>query len=198
MLHPFMPFLTEELWAVKGQAGPARAGLLCHEAWPEAAGLVEPAAEAEIGFVVDLISEIRSVRTEANVPGGAMVDLAFVGSRPATRDVVGRWEAMIKRLARAGSIAFVETAPPQSAQLVVRGETVALPLAGLIDIGAEKTRLSKELAKLDGDITSVERKLSNPDFVARAPEEVVEENRERVAEARERQLKIRDALARLG
>lgn len=198
MLHPFMPFLTEELWAVKGEAGPARDGLLCHEAWPEPAGLLSAAAEAEIGFVVDLISEIRSVRTEANVPGGAMITLAIVSARPETREIVGRWEAMLKRLARAEAIDFVDAAPPQSAQLVVRSETIAMPLAGLIDIGAEKTRLAKELAKLDGEIAGVERKLSNADFVARAPEEVVEENRERVAEARERQGRIRDALARLG
>ena len=198
MLHPFMPFLTEELWAVKGEAGPAREGLLCHEAWPEPAELMSPAAEAEIGFVVDLISEIRSVRTEANVPGGAMVTLAIVSARPETREIVGRWEAMLKRLSRAEAIDFVDAAPPQSAQLVVRSETIAMPLAGLIDIGAEKARLAKELAKLDGEIAGVERKLSNADFVARAPEEVVEENRERVAEARERQGRIRDALARLG
>jgi valyl-tRNA synthetase len=198
LLHPFMPFMTEELWAVKGENGPARAGLLCHADWPDLAGLENAAAEAEIGFVVDLISDIRSVRTEANVPGGAQVALVFVAAKPATRAIVETWSAMIARLARASSVSFADAAPPQSAQIVVRGETIAMPLAGLIDIGAEKARLTKELGKLDGDIAGTERKLNNPDFVAKAPEEVIEENRERVADARARQARIREALARLG
>jgi valyl-tRNA synthetase len=198
LLHPFMPFMTEELWAVKGEAGPARTGLLCHADWPELTGLENAAAEAEIGFVVDLISEIRSVRTEINVAGGAQVELVLVGASDGTRAIVGRWEAMIARQARASSIGFAENAPPQSAQIVVRGETIAMPLAGLIDLGAETLRLNKELAKLDGEIGGVERKLANTEFIAKAPEEVIEENRERIAEARARQAKIRDALTRLG
>jgi valyl-tRNA synthetase len=198
LLHPFMPFMTEELWAVKGEAGPARDGLLCHAAWPELAGLENAAAEAEIGFVVDLISEIRSVRTEVNIAGGAQVELVIVGANLATRAIVGTWEAMLARQARASSISFADSAPPQSAQMVVRGTTIAMPLAGLIDLGSEKARLAKELGKLDGDIAGVERKLSNPDFVAKAPEEVIEDNRERIAEAKARQAKIKDALARLG
>jgi valyl-tRNA synthetase len=105
---------------------------------------------------------------------------------------------MIARLARASALRFEEVAPAQSAVMVVRGETVALPLAGLIDLAAERARLMKEKAKLDGDIASIERKLANPDFVAKAPEEVIEENRERVADARARLQKINEALARLG
>jgi valyl-tRNA synthetase len=198
MLHPFMPFLTEELWAVKGEAGPKRDTLLCHADWPVLAGLENAAAEAEIGFVVDMISEIRSVRSEANVPGGAQVELVLVGVKPETRAIVGRWEAMIARIARASAIRFADAAPAQSAQVVVRGEVVAMPLAGLIDIAGEVARLKKEDARLDGDIAGTERKLANPDFVARAPEEVIEENRERVADARARQAKVREALARLG
>jgi valyl-tRNA synthetase len=198
LLHPFMPFMTEELWAVKGEAGPAREMLLCHAPWPDLGGFEDPSAEAEIGFVVDLISEVRSVRTEANVPGGAQVELVLVGASAATRAVVGRWEAMIARLARASALRFEEVAPAQSAVMVVRGETVALPLAGLIDLAAERARLMQEKAKLDGDIASIERKLANPDFVAKAPEEVIEENRERVADARARLQKINEALARLG
>lgn len=198
LLHPFMPFLTEELWAVKGEEGPARSGLLCHADWPALAGLEDAAAEAEIGFVVDLISEIRSVRTEINVAGGAQVELVLVAAKPETRAVVGRWEAMIARQARASAIRFADVAPAQSAQMVVRGETVAMPLAGLIDLGAEKTRLAKELSKLEGEISGVERKLSNAEFIAKAPEEVIEENRERIADAKARQGKIREALARLG
>jgi valyl-tRNA synthetase len=198
ILHPFMPFMTEELWAAKGEQGPARTSLLCHADWPVLDGLEDAAAEAEIGFAIDMISEIRSVRAEANVPGGAQVGLVLIGVKPATRAIVGRWEAMIARLARASSVTFADAAPPRSAQVLVRGETVAMPLAGLIDIEAEKGRLTKELGKLEADIAGTERKLSNPDFVAKAPEEVIEENRERVASAKARQVKIREALARLG
>lgn len=198
LLHPFMPFMTEELWAVKGEQGPARDTLLCHAPWPALNGLEDAAAEAEIGFVVDLISEIRSVRTEINVPGGAQVELVLVSVGDDTRAIVGRWEAMIARQARASAIRFADAAPTQSAQIVVRGETVAMPLAGLIDLGAETARLAKELAKLEGEIAGVERKLSNADFIAKAPEEVIEENRERIADARARQAKIREAQARLG
>jgi valyl-tRNA synthetase len=198
ILHPFMPFITEELWAIKGGQGPARTSLLCLADWPELEGLENPAAEAEIGFVVDLVREIRSVRSEANVPGGELVRLVLVNGSQATRAAVESWRPTILRLARASDVAFADAAPPQSAIVVVRGESVAMPLEGLIDIGAEKARLQKEAARLDADIAGTERKLANPDFVARAPEEVVEENRERIREASGRRAKVLEALARLG
>jgi valyl-tRNA synthetase len=198
MLHPFMPFLTEELWAIKGAEGPARASLLCVADWPSLSGLENAAAEAEIGFIVDLVSEIRSVRAEANVPGAEQVKLVLVSGKPSTRDAITRWKATILRLARASDISFAEAAPAQSAIVVVRGESVAMPLAGLIDIGAEKARLQKEAGRLEADIAGTERKLENPDFVARAPEEVVEENRERIRDAAARRIKVLEALSRLG
>jgi len=203
LLHPFMPFLTEELWAQKANAGAPRAvpageaGLVCLTRWPELSALVDEAAEAEIGFVVDLISDIRSIRSETNVPGGTQVPLVLVKASAATRAAVEAWAPMIERLARLSAIEFAEQAPGQSAQIIVRGEVAALPLAGIIDLDAERARLNKELAKLDQDIVAVERKLGNPDFMARAPEEIVEENRERKAAAEARKLKIREALERL-
>ena len=202
LLHPFMPFLTEELWAQKVAAGAARdtggdAGLVCLTRWPDLAALKDTKAEAEIGFVVDLISEIRSVRSEVNVPAGAQAPLVLVNASPATREAVAAWRPMIERLARISAIEFADAAPPQSAQIIVRGEVAALPLAGLIDLGAERARLEKELAKLAQDIAGIERKLGNPDFVARAPEEVVEENRDRKAAAEARRTKVEEALARL-
>lgn len=147
--------------------------------------------------MVDLVSEIRSVRSEVNVPAGAQAALVLVGVSPATREAVAAWRPMIERLARVSAIEFAEAAPPQSAQIIVRGEVAALPLAGLIDLGAERARLDKELAKLGQDIAGIERKLGNPDFVARAPEEVVEENRERKSSAEARRAKVEEALARL-
>ncbi len=203
LLHPFMPFLTEELWAVKAGEGAPRklakgdAALVCLTRWPELAGLANEAAEAEIGFVVDLISDIRSVRSETNVPAGAQAPLVLVKASAATRATIEAWAPMIERLARVSAISFAEVAPPQSAQIIVRGEVAALPLAGIIDLDAERARLTKELGKLDQDILAVERKLGNPDFVARAPEEVVEENRERKTQAEARKVKIGEALVRL-
>lgn len=203
LLHPFMPFLTEELWAQKANAGAPRAvpageaGLVCLTRWPELAALIDEKAEAEIGFVVDLISDIRSVRSETNVPGGAQVPLVLVRASAATKAAVEAWAPMIERLARLSAIEFAGEAPAQSAQIIVRGEVAALPLAGIIDLEAERGRLSKELGKLDQDIAAVEKKLGNPDFMARAPEEIVEENRERKAAAEARKLKIGEALERL-
>ncbi|MFC5418683.1 valine--tRNA ligase [Bosea eneae] len=203
LLHPFMPFLTEELWAQKANAGAPRAvpageaGLVCLTRWPELSTLIDETAEAEIGFVVDLISDIRSIRSETNVPGGTQVPLVLVRASDATRAAVEAWAPMIERLARLSAIEFADQAPGQSAQIIVRGEVAALPLAGIIDLDAERGRLDKELAKLDQDIAAVERKLGNPDFMARAPEEIVEENRERKAAAEARKLKIKEALERL-
>jgi valyl-tRNA synthetase len=204
LLHPFMPFLTEELWAQKaGEGAPRQATgggeteLVCLTRWPQLGHLVNAQAEAEIGFVVDLISDIRSVRSETNVPGGAQVPLVLVRAAPATRAAVEAWAPMILRLARLSEISFGEEAPGQSAQIIVRGEIAALPLAGIIDLEVERARLTKELGKLDQDIAAVDRKLGNPDFMARAPEEIVEENRERKAAAEARKLKILEALERL-
>ncbi len=198
LLHPFMPFLTEELWGsdVLGEA--KRDTCLALAPWPQLDGLEDASAEAEIGFVVDLVSEVRSVRSEMNVPAGAQIPLVFVG---ADREIVARvedWDETIKRLARLSEISFGAEAPAQAAQLVMRGTLAALPLEGIIDFAVEKTRLAKEIDKLVGEAKKIEAKLGNADFIARAPEEVVEENRERLAEAQERREKLAAALARLG
>ena len=198
MLHPFMPFLTEELWAIKGQDGPARTGLLTLSEWPQLDGLASPEAEAEIGWVVDLVSEVRSVRSEMNVPAGAQVPLVLVGADAEAKDRASRWSDTIKRLARVSELTFATAAPAGSAQMLVRGLTVALPLAGAIDFAAEKARLVKEIAKFDGEAKKIEAKLGNADFVSRAKEEVVEENRERLEDARAKIAKMKAALERLG
>jgi valyl-tRNA synthetase len=197
LLHPFMPFITEELWAIKGEDGPKRESILALAAWPDFSGLENPAAEAELGFVVDLISEIRSVRSEMNVPAGAQMPLVLVGVDADVRRRAGLWDATIKRLARASDISFADVAPPESAQMIVRGTVAALPLAGVVDIAAEKTRLVKEIAREEGEVRKVDAKLNNADFVRRAPEEVVEENRERREEALSRIGKLKSALERL-
>ncbi|THD43232.1 MAG: valine--tRNA ligase [Bradyrhizobium sp.] len=179
LLHPFMPFVTEELWAIKGEAGPPRESVLALGPWPDAAFAVDPTAEDEIGWVVDLISEIRSVRSEMGVPAAAQPKLTLVQASPAQAEVARRWSETIKRLARMGEVDFAEAAPAASLQLVVRGAVAAIPVAGILDIAAERARLDKEIAGEQGEIAKVDAKLANADFVARAPEEVVAEHQER-------------------
>ena len=198
LLHPFMPFLTEELWAIKGEDGPARESVLALAQWPNLAELRDAAAEEEIGWVVDIVSEIRSARSETNVPAGAQIPLVLIKPSDKVQERVTQWGDMVRRLARLSDISFAEAAPGSSVQLIVHGEVSALPLEGIVDIAAEQARLRKEIAKLDGDIAKIDAKLSNTDFLARAPEEVIEEQRERREDASSRKTKMSDALARLG
>jgi valyl-tRNA synthetase len=195
LLHPFMPFITEELW-VETAPG-ARSGLLMLSPWPQLAGLERPDAEAEIGWLVDLISEVRSVRSEMNVPGAAQIPLVLVGASEEVRGWAATYDETIRRLARLASVGFADSAPAGAVQVVVRGGVVALPIADVIDLGAERARLTKEIARLGGDIDKIDKKLGNADFLARAPEEVVEEQRERRADAEARRAKLVDALAML-
>jgi valyl-tRNA synthetase len=197
LLHPFMPFVTEELWAVTAEVGVARNGLLVLADWPALDGLDDDAAEAEIGWVVDLITAIRSVRAEMNVTPATLTPLVLVGAAPATRARADRWVEFLKRLARLSDITFADAAPSGSVQLVVRGEMAALPLKGVIDLAAECTRLTKDLAKADADIKRVDAKLGNADFIVRAPEEVIDGEREKREEAVARRDKIMAALERL-
>ncbi|TXM93692.1 valine--tRNA ligase, partial [Methylobacterium sp. WL103] len=196
LLHPFMPFLTEELWAIKGEAI-ANRGLLTLQSWPDLSGLADAEAEAEIGFVVDLVSEVRSARSETGVPAGAQVPLVIVGADAGVRVRVGAWHDTLVRLARLSEIGFADAAPRNAVQLLVRGSVAALPLEGIVDLGAEVARLKKEAAKAEGEIRKLDGKLGNADFVARAPEEVIEESRERREAEAERLAKLQEALTRL-
>jgi len=147
--------------------------------------------------VIDLITAIRSVRVEMNIPPATALPLALVGASPQVHQRARRWTEFVQRLARVGEISFADTAPSGAVQLVVRGDIAALPLKGVIDLAAERTRLAKEMAKCDADIARVGAKLGNPNFVARAPEEVVEEEKEKREEALMRKAKIAEALQRL-
>ncbi len=196
LLHPFMPFLTEELWRVTGEAGPKRATMLVLAPWPKLAGLADKKAEAEIGWLVDLVSAIRSLRSEMNVPASTEMPLALVAGKE-TRARAKRWDEALKRLARLSEITFADSPPKGAVQLLVRGEVASLPLAGVIDLAAERARLEKELSKIAEDIGHIDRKLGNKDFVARAPEEVVEGEREKREEAEGRRAKVCEALERL-
>ncbi|WP_422376269.1 valine--tRNA ligase [Roseibium sp.] len=196
VLHPFMPFLTEELWARLGEEGTKADGLLILASWPTQ-GVVDEDAAAEINWLVDLISEIRSVRAEMNVPAGAKVAIAVTGASEETRARLRTHESAILRLARAENVEVVEAAPAGSAQIIVGEATICLPLAGIIDLSAETARLAKEAAKLEGEISKIEKKLSNPKFLDKAPEEIVDGEREKVALGKEKLEKVQIAQKRL-
>jgi valyl-tRNA synthetase len=196
VLHPFMPFLTEELWHRLGEHGTRAEGLLMHTNWP-AARVADDAAAAEINWLVSLISEVRSVRSEMNVPAGAKVAIVIAGASEETRTRLKTHESAVLRLARAETVALADAAPSGSAQIIVGEATVCLPLAGVIDLGAEKARLDKEAGKLESEIQKVEKKLSNPKFVEKAPQEVVDGERDKIADAREKLDKIEIARQRL-
>ncbi|MEE8579411.1 MAG: valine--tRNA ligase, partial [Hyphomicrobium sp.] len=182
LLHPFMPFITEELWAHMVEHGEKRRSLLALGEWPSFTGLSDEKVDEEIGWVVRLIGEIRSVRTEMNVPAGAKVPLALPGATAALRQRARRHEETISRLARLESISFPK-APPKGAALIVVGETTAaLSLAGVIDMGAEMKRLEREIEKAESDLGKMDTKLANPQFLAKAKEAAVEETRERKVE----------------
>ena len=198
ILHPFMPYLTEELWEIKGQEGPKRETLLALAPWPSDMKFNDEEAEGEIGWLVDLVTAIRSARSETNVPPGAQIPLVLVQASTGTRTRVAAWGDMLKRLARLSDVSFADQAPGESIGLVVHGESAALPLAGVVDIPAEKARLQKEIDKNKGEIAKIDAKLGNADFMKRAPEEVVEEQRERREDAASRVQKLEDALTRLG
>jgi valyl-tRNA synthetase len=199
LLHPFMPFITEELWRVTAEQGPRRDTLLILAPWPKHEGLddAKAEAEAEIGWVIDLINAIRSVRAEMNIPPATQIPLVLAGASAETKARAGRWAEFLQRLARVPDISFADAPPSGSVQLVVRGEVAALPLKGVIDLVAEGARLQKEMAKVDADIKRVDAKLGNPDFIARAPREILDLERERREEAETRRAKINEALERL-
>jgi valyl-tRNA synthetase len=196
LLHPFTPFVTEELWHLTA-SDEGRITLLALADWPKPEALDDLEAEAEIGWVVDLVSAVRSLRAEMNIATGVEIPVVLVAAAPATRARAERWEETIRRLARVSSITVAPSAPQGAVALIVRGETAALPLAGVIDFAAEKARLEKEMTRVNSDIARIDAKLGNGDFLKRAPEDVVEGEREKREEAAARRAKINEALERL-
>jgi valyl-tRNA synthetase len=195
LLHPIMPFITEELWGVAG----TRAKMLVHADWPDyaAADLVDPAADAEMNWAISLIEGIRSARAQMNVPVSLYVPVVMTEADEAARGAYGRNEVMIKRLARIGDVSEAATAPKGSITIPTNGATFALPLADIIDVGAEKARVQKALDKLGKELGGLRGRLNTPSFVASAPEEVVEEARENLALREAEAAQLNAALARL-
>ena len=197
LLHPFMPFITEELWQRTGEVGPARKTWLITAAWPELAGLEDADADAELDWVIRFITEVRSVRAEMNVPAGAKIPCVVSGGNEVTAARAQRWETEISRLARLTEMSVADKIPSGAVQAVLEEATIALPLGGIIDVAAESARLMKELGKVEGEIKGIAAKLANENFTAKAPANVVEEQRVRQGDAEAKVEKIKAALERL-
>ncbi|WP_417491473.1 valine--tRNA ligase [Maricaulis sp.] len=193
LLHPFMPFVTEELWAQTG----TRDTQLITAAWPQLDGLTDADAQAEMDWLIGLVTDLRRLRAEMNIPPGAQLDVAVIGASDETLARLERQDTLIRRMARLAAIAPSDAAPQASAQTVVGEATYALLLAGVIDFDAERARIGKEIAKLDGEIKRLEGKLSNERFIANAPEALVAEQREKLADYATQRVKMVEALERL-
>ncbi|CAM1636080.1 Aminoacyl-tRNA synthetase [Bartonella apihabitans] len=197
ILHPFMPYMTEELWALTATDKHKRNTMLALAPWPDINFRDEKAAE-DINWLIDVVGGIRSARAEMNVPAGAMAPLVIVEAGQTTKERVERHEAAIKRLARIETIEFANKVPEASAQIILGEATFCMPLGKLIDFEAERARLTKEMGKIDLDIEKVEKKLDNPKFVANAKPDIVEAERERLDELNAAKEKLVIAIKRLG
>jgi valyl-tRNA synthetase len=195
MLHPIMPFITEELWDVTAK----RDGMLVHADWPTyaAADLVDAHADREMNWVISVIENVRSARAQMHVPAGLKIPMLVSELDDAGKAAWARNEALIMKLARIDSLTEVADFPKGTITVTVDGGTFGLPLADIIDIDAEKARLEKSLAKLAKELGGLRGRLNNPKFAESAPEEVVEEARENLAAREEDEARIKSALARL-
>lgn len=194
MLHPFMPFITEELW----DNLTARSGKLIHAAWP-ADENVNAADKNEIDRAIDIISAIRSLRSSMNLPAGAKLHAYVKDAVAETLTAVERQKALICKLARLEELEALgnREVTKDMVQTVSREAAILIPLKGVVDFEAERARLQKELETLNKNLEGYSRKLSNESFVAKAPAAVVAEEKRRQAEALENKAKVEEALARI-
>ena len=199
LMHPIMPFITEELWdKLATEGAPRTEAMLIGAAWPDLPDAwLDVAASEEINWLIQAVTQIRSSRAEIGVPPGARLTLALYNPTP---DVAARFERhgeLVRGLARLEAITTVDVQPEGSISILTGGASAFVPLAGLVDITAERSRLTREIASFDSDIDHVNKKLRNPNFVGRAAPEVVEEQRGKLAEAEAGRAKLQAALARL-
>jgi valyl-tRNA synthetase len=196
LLHPFMPYITEELWP---QLGEANTKLLIGEPWPDFSKIaIDAEAGADLDWVIRLVSEIRTLRAEMNVPPGAQIPIMLRDANARTQARLQAYGDLIRRLARIDRIdPVVGDGPKGAAQIVIDEVTVLLPLAGIIDVDKERARLKKDFDKAAGEAEKIAKKLGNAQFVAKADPEVVEEQRLRLTEIEQMQGKLQQALDRL-
>ena len=194
MMHPVIPFVTGTLWQKLGYSGP-----FAIDSWPELSQITgaEDAAD-EVNWVIRLISDVRTVRAEMNVPPSQKAPLLLRDASEKTLEWAQKWQAAIDQMARASDVSpLTEEAPKMAAQIILNEATIFLPLEGVIDLEAEKGRLNKEISRLESEIGKVEKKLSNENFVARAKPEVVQENRDRLENFQQELTKQKTALGRI-
>ena len=192
LLHPIMPFITEELW---GQA--TRQKPLIHTDWPTYGDLTDPKAHQEMTWAIAMIDNIRSARAQMNVPAGLYVPVLQLNADAAAQTAWTKNETLIKRLARIDSLTPTITVPKGAITVATPGATFAIPLAGIIDIAAEKTRLTKALEKLSKEINGLQNRLQNPNFATSAPPEVVDEARANLSARQDEAAQLQGAIARL-
>jgi len=199
LLHPFMPFVTEELWErLAGSSGIERDSMLILAPWPEHPDdLIDPEVVAETDWLMELISQIREVRNEMHVPAAAKIPMLLAGASPAAVTRLGTHNDVILRLARLDSAIASDDIPAGSAQIVLGDATIVLPLADVIDLEQEKARLSKARSKLEDEVGKIDKKLANEGFLSKAPEQVIEEQKERRTLAQASIAKLCEALDRL-
>jgi valyl-tRNA synthetase len=197
LLHPFVPFVTEELW----QRIPPEGPYLATASWPTPdRARIDADAEREMEALQAVVVRIRSLRAESNVDAARRIEVILHGMEPGVAALLERERALLATLARASRVEVVDRIDP--GLLAARGVTgsveIAIPLGGLLDVAAERSRLAKELAKIDSEVAERERKLGNARFVERAPAEVVQKERDLQRELLARRSKVESTLSRLG
>jgi valyl-tRNA synthetase len=194
LLHPIMPYVTEELWGTSGE----RKSMLIHAEWPSySTDLVDPAADEELNWVISFIDSVRSARAQMNVPAGLYIPVLAINIDPAARAAYTANEAMIKRLARIDNLSDATETPKGAISVNAGASSFALPLKDIIDVDKENARLSKNLLKLEKEIKGLEGRVNNPKFAQSAPAEVVEEAKANLSERQGEAEIVRAALARL-
>ncbi|MDN5788403.1 valine--tRNA ligase [Pseudorhodobacter sp.] len=194
LLHPIMPFITEELWSTTG----TRVKPLVHTDWPDyGAELIAAEALRELNWVTGVIEGIRSARAQMHVPAGLKVDLLMIGLDAKAKTAFAANEALIFRLARIETATDAASVPKGAITVAAEGATFAIPLEGLINVAEEKARLAKSLEKLEKDMNGLRNRLGNPKFIESANPEVVAETREKLALGEDEITKLRTALTRL-
>ena len=200
-LHPIVPFITEEIWqSVAPKLGIKADGIL-QRSWPKASEIpADETATAEIEWFKNVLSGIRRIRAEMNIAPGKTIPLLLADGDATDRARAAKFAAQISFLARVDAPQWIDSGAnePAAAAAVVGSMRVLIPLAGLIDLGAEKTRLAKEIGRIEGEIKKCENKLGNANFVANAPAEVVTQERQRIADWGTQLTALREQMQKLG
>jgi len=194
LLHPIMPFITEELWETLSK----RNEMLVHCDWPEYdSALIDHAADLEMNWVVNLIESIRSARAQLRVPAGLKIPMIFLEMDSEAKQAWENNSEMIQKLARITELTSADEIPKGSIAISAKGASFALPLEGIIDVEEEKKRLSKSLDKLQKEISALKGRLQNSKFIESAPEEVILETKENLVLREEEEAKLSSAASQL-